>query len=148
MIISNRWKNTSHVPVTTNQLCSVSLPNPDDPCMVYLPTKLGHLWAFYVGKSTSTMDDLGKANTRLSPRRESSPLSRPTLVALPKSCCASAEEKTRRWCETMVGWYRRWLPKKTTKSQQFMGYIIYIYIYIHDLSILNSLEPMKTKCHY
>ena len=22
---------------------------PDDPCMVYLPTKLGHLWGFYVG---------------------------------------------------------------------------------------------------
>ena len=29
--------------------------------MVYLLTKLGHLWGFYVGKytSTSTMDDLG-----------------------------------------------------------------------------------------
>ena len=27
--------------------------------MVYLPTKLGHLWGFYVGKYTSTMDDLG-----------------------------------------------------------------------------------------
>ena len=27
--------------------------------LVYLPTKLGHLWGFYVGKYTSTMDDLG-----------------------------------------------------------------------------------------
>ena len=25
---------------------------PDHPCMVYLPTKLGHLWGFYVGKYT------------------------------------------------------------------------------------------------
>ena len=25
--------------------------------LVYLPTKLGHLWGFYVGKYTSTMDD-------------------------------------------------------------------------------------------
>ena len=25
------------------------LPTPDHPCMVYLPTKLGHLWGFYVG---------------------------------------------------------------------------------------------------
>ena len=27
--------------------------------LVYLPTKLGHLQGFYVGKYTSTMDDLG-----------------------------------------------------------------------------------------
>ena len=27
--------------------------------MVYLPAKLGHFWGFYVGKYTSTMDDLG-----------------------------------------------------------------------------------------
>ena len=26
--------------------------SPDHPCMVYLPTKLGHLWGFYVGKYT------------------------------------------------------------------------------------------------
>ena len=30
--------------------------------LVYLPTKLGHLWGFYVGKYTSTMDDLGMVN--------------------------------------------------------------------------------------
>ena len=27
--------------------------------LVYLPTKLGHLWGFYVGKYSSTMDSLG-----------------------------------------------------------------------------------------
>ena len=36
---------------------------PDHPCMEYLPTKLGHLWGFYVGKYTSTMDDLGMGQT-------------------------------------------------------------------------------------
>ena len=32
---------------------------PQDPCIVYLPTKLAHLWGFYVGKYSSTMDPMG-----------------------------------------------------------------------------------------
>ena len=39
-------------------LPSISLPR-SSMVLVYLPTKLGHLWGFYVGKYTSTMDDLG-----------------------------------------------------------------------------------------
>ena len=29
-------------------------------CMVYLPTKLGHLWGIYVGKYIPYMDHLGR----------------------------------------------------------------------------------------
>ena len=36
--------------------------SPDDPCMVYLPTKLSHLWGIFVGKYTSTMDHLGRVH--------------------------------------------------------------------------------------
>ena len=32
---------------------------PDALCMVYLPTKLGDCWGFYVGKYSSTMEHMG-----------------------------------------------------------------------------------------
>ena len=32
---------------------------PDALCMVYLPTKLGDCWGFYVGKYSSTMEHIG-----------------------------------------------------------------------------------------